>query len=83
MGGQHGRRFSPFGGPTGKQHGRMIFHPNPKHRMHMQPEVLSDPQIIFVGLDMETIEAAQKADARHTVVMGIILLLTGFAGIKS
>ncbi|MBW1820598.1 MAG: PAS domain S-box protein [Deltaproteobacteria bacterium] len=75
------RRFSPAGGPMGKQHGRMMFNPNSKHHMHMQQDVLFDPQIIFVGLDMETIETAQKADARHTVVMGIILLLIGFAGI--
>jgi len=75
------RRFSPTGGPMGKRHGRMMFNPNAKHHMHMQQDVLFDPQIIFVGLDMETIEAAQKADARHTVVMGIILLLIGFAGI--
>ncbi|MCP4369341.1 MAG: PAS domain S-box protein [Deltaproteobacteria bacterium] len=81
MGKQHGRRFSPTGGSMGKQHGLMIFHPKAKDHMHMQPDVLFDPQIIFVGLDMETIVVAQKADARHTVVMGIILLLTGFAGI--
>lgn len=75
------RRFSPTGGPMGKKHGRIMFNPNFKNHMHMQQDVLFDPQIIFVGLDMETIEAAQKADARHTVVMGIILLLIGFAGI--
>jgi len=75
------RRFSPTGGPMGKQHVRMMFDPNSKHYMNMQQDVLFNPQIIFVGLDMETIEAAQKADARHTVVMGIILLLIGFAGI--
>ena len=74
-------RFSPTGRPMGKQYGRMMFDPNSKHNMHMQQDVIFDPQIIFVGLDMETIEAAQKADARHTVVMGIILLLIGFAGI--
>ena len=74
-------RFSPTGRPMGKQHGRMMFDPNFKHNMHMQQDVIFDPQIIFVGLDMETIEAAQMADARHTVVMGSILLLIGFAGI--
>jgi two-component system sensor histidine kinase HydH len=37
--------------------------------------------IIFVGLDMTSIEAAIQSDTRHTVVMGIILLLIGFAGI--
>ncbi len=39
------------------------------------------PQIIFVGLDMTSIEAVQKADILHSVMMGIILLLIGFAGI--
>ncbi|MGD2185885.1 MAG: ATP-binding protein [Desulfobacterales bacterium] len=38
------------------------------------------PQIIFVGLDMSPIEEAQKADVRHAVIMGAILLLVGFAG---
>lgn len=37
--------------------------------------------IIFVGLDMSTIEEAIQADIRHTVIMGVILLLIGFAGI--
>lgn len=39
--------------------------------------------IIFVGLDMGAIEAARKEDARNTVVMALILLLIGFAGIIS
>ena len=38
------------------------------------------PQIIFVGLDMNPIEEAQRADVRHAVIMGAILLLVGFAG---
>ena len=37
-------------------------------------------QIIFVGLDMSSIEEAQKTDVRHAVIMGTILLLVGFAG---
>jgi len=37
--------------------------------------------IIFVGLDMASIEEAIQSDTRHTVIMGIILLLIGFAGI--
>jgi two-component system sensor histidine kinase HydH len=37
--------------------------------------------IIFVGLDMASIEEAIQADTRHTMVMGMILLLIGFAGI--
>ncbi|MGD8991971.1 MAG: ATP-binding protein [Desulfobacterales bacterium] len=37
-------------------------------------------QIIFVGLDMQSIEEAHRADVRHAVIMGAILLLVGFAG---
>ena len=75
------RKFSPSGGPMGKQHGRILFDcdvAQQANRIQGSPLL---PKIIFVGLDMETIEAAQNADARHTVVMGIILLLIGFAGI--
>ena len=44
-------------------------------------ETVSDsPQIIFVWLDMNPIEEAQKADVRHAVIMGAILLLVGFTG---
>jgi two-component system sensor histidine kinase HydH len=34
-----------------------------------------------VGLDMASIEEAKRSDIRHTVIMGVILLLIGFAGI--
>jgi len=39
------------------------------------------PKIIFVGLDMTAIDEAHRSDIRHAVVMGIILLLVGLAGI--
>jgi two-component system sensor histidine kinase HydH len=38
-------------------------------------------RIIFVGLDMDSIEEARHADAMHTVIMGVILLFIGFAGV--
>lgn len=38
-------------------------------------------RIIFIGLDMDSIEEARHTDAMHTVVMGIILLFIGFAGV--
>ena len=38
---------------------------------------------IFVGLDMGPIELARKEDARHTVILALILLLIGFAGVIS
>ncbi|MCP4113411.1 MAG: PAS domain S-box protein [Desulfobacteraceae bacterium] len=37
--------------------------------------------IIFVGLDMSSVNEARKADIVHTVVMGLVLLFIGFAGI--
>ena len=40
-------------------------------------------QVIFVGLDMGPIEAARQEDMRHTVVMAMVFLLIGFAGIVS
>ncbi len=40
-----------------------------------------DPTAIFVGLDMSAVEAARRADVRHTVVMGVVFLFLGFAGI--
>lgn len=38
---------------------------------------------IFVGLDMEAVDIAMREDIRHTVVMTLILLLIGFAGVIS
>lgn len=38
---------------------------------------------IFVGLDMKPIELARDEDARHTVIMALILLLIGFTGVIS
>jgi two-component system sensor histidine kinase HydH len=74
------RRFAPTR-VYFRRHGRML--PNTFRGHHMNPYYDGSPsgQIIFVGLDMEPIEAARKADTSHTVAMGIILLLIGFAGI--
>ncbi|MFH1102833.1 MAG: ATP-binding protein [Pseudomonadota bacterium] len=76
------RKFSPSGGRMGGMHrGRMMFH----RFFESLPEERKDPtivdMIIFVGLDMSTIEEAMGADTRHTIVMGIILLFIGFAGV--
>jgi two-component system sensor histidine kinase HydH len=51
----------------------------------MNPDHDESPQrhIIFVGLDMGPIEAARKADTRHTIIMALTLLLIGFAGVVS
>jgi two-component system sensor histidine kinase HydH len=78
------RRFSPTQ-PTLPRgyHGKMIYRRGP--RLHVMPMIpLPSPgQIIFVGLDMGPIEAAREEDTRHTVIMAVILLLIGLAGIVS
>ena len=61
----------------------------PDHRMQQRPwrppeerpEPSRPPKFIFVGLDAGSIDAARQADIRHTVVMGVILLFIGAAGI--
>jgi two-component system sensor histidine kinase HydH len=77
------RRFTPTRLPPGFHRSRMKGDsPVPL------PPVLSFPtdgqgvsRIIFIGLDMDSIEEARRADAMHTVVMGTILLFIGFAGV--
>ena len=39
------------------------------------------PMVIFVGFRAESLDAAHAADVRHTVVMAVILLLVGCAGV--
>ena len=77
------RRFTPTRLPPGFQRGRMKGDsPNPLASLF--PLTREGPEIsriIFVGLDMDSIEEARHADAMHTVVMGIILLFIGFAGV--
>ncbi|MFH1349760.1 MAG: ATP-binding protein [Pseudomonadota bacterium] len=76
------RRFSPTPRPMWRHQGM-------KTDLFRRPALDPDGNetesrlIIFVGLDMEPIEAARKADTRHTIIMGLILLLIGFAGIVS
>jgi len=77
------RQFSPTRGHTYTHHHRMMG--GDWSQPHMGPKGAKGEagQIIFVGLDMEPVEAARKADARHTVLMALTLLLIGFAGIVS
>ena len=77
------REFIPSGPPRGKgmmrRHMQMMGHRSPS--AWSENERIADVgQIIFVGLDMSPLEAARKADVRHAVIMGTILLLVGFAG---
>lgn len=70
------RRFAPV---SGMHRGGMM-------RRWFNPECnIENPRqenlIIFVGLEMSALEDARLADMKHSVVMGIVLLLIGFAGV--
>jgi two-component system sensor histidine kinase HydH len=79
------RKFSPTERPRGMMHrpGMMRRRSLPQpHEKEIFPKSFNDhPKIIFVGLDMTSIEEAHKADIRHAIIMAAILLLVGFAGI--
>ena len=79
------RKFTPTRRVMRGMHGSMMtgrgFQRQQNQRGRL-PENLQDPdRAIFVGLDMTPIIEAQNADIRHAVIMGVILLLVGFAGI--
>ncbi len=79
------RKFAPTERPWGMMRGPGMRRPGFSSRrdpQQMSPPSFDDsPKIIFVGLDMSSIEEAHKADIRHAIIMGAILLLVGFTGI--
>jgi two-component system sensor histidine kinase HydH len=72
------RKFSPTAGRLGNHHGYMM---RPQQFMRRGEAPQTSSQVIFVGLDMGSIEAARMADTRHSIIMGLILLFIGFAGV--
>ncbi|VEN75347.1 conserved hypothetical protein [Candidatus Desulfarcum epimagneticum] len=64
------RRFSPSLFPPGMVPGGL----DPGH-------IFAGPRVIFVGLDMGPLEEARMTEARHTVFMGVLLLLIAFSGV--
>jgi two-component system sensor histidine kinase HydH len=81
------RKFTPMRHPKGRMHGAMMmghgFQPQPqRNQRRMFPGPLDESErAIFLGLDMSSIIEAQDADIRHALIMGVTLLLVGFAGI--
>jgi two-component system sensor histidine kinase HydH len=77
------RQFSPTHKHPPMHFDRMIHNDWFRSRM-MHEEGKPPPRLsIFVGLDMEAVDAAAKEDMHHTVLMAVILLLIGFTGIMS
>ena len=61
-----------------KRNGREIFY----SKMWCTPEnLLHRKFFIFVGLDMSPFEAAQRVDLRNAIVISLVLVLLGVAGI--
>ncbi len=77
------RQFSPTRGLVPLP--RRMMMPKEWWQQHMNPEGIRRGvrQVIFVGLNMGAIETARQEDVRHTIIMAVILLLIGFAGIVS
>jgi len=78
------RKFNPTRRPGGMRHGSMMrgrrFQQQEDSRKNSPKPEYDSNSIIYVGLDMTPIIEAQKADIRHGIIMGVILLLVGFAG---
>ena len=49
--------------------------------MVCRQDILPSSLTIFIGLDMRFIDEAGKSDTHHNIVMGLILLFIGLAGI--
>lgn len=77
------RRFSPRHVYFRGHHGRMMSRPWRGPMINPGDPQTGPERIIFVGLDMGPMEAARKADARHTALMAFILLLIGSAAMVS
>ena len=75
------RKFSPVERGLNVGNGHMMMQMWFQQGINQRLDIPTFNPIIFVGLDMASIEEAIQADTRHTMVMGMILLLIGFAGI--
>ena len=75
------RKFSPTGRRGGRRRGHMGMRQWFELNLDIKETLPPHDLIIFVGLDMSAIEAARVSDTRHTIIMGVVLLLVGFAGI--
>ncbi len=73
-------RFQPSRGRMPGAHWRMMLDASPPRLSDNQGKAPT-ADIIFVGLDMKSVEASRKGAARHSVIMALILLLIGFGGI--
>ncbi|MBW2623822.1 MAG: PAS domain-containing protein, partial [Deltaproteobacteria bacterium] len=76
-------RFLPENTRPRNHHHQMMSSALNRLQTRMSPSSTTKEYMIFVGLDMGPIEKARSDDARHSVIMALILLLVGFAGLTS
>ena len=74
-------KFSPVEGGPDMGRGHMMMHMWFQRGPNEDRDILPSNPIIFVGLDMTSVEDAIHTDTRHAVIMAIVLLLVGFSGI--
>jgi two-component system sensor histidine kinase HydH len=74
-------KFSPVEGGPDMGRGHMMMHMWFQRGPNKNRDILPSNPIIFVGLDMTSVEDAIHTDTRHAVIMAIVLLLVGFSGI--
>lgn len=74
-------KFSPVEGGPDMGRGHMMMHMWFQRGPNENRDILPSNPIIFVGLDMTSVEDAIHTDTRHAVIMAIVLLLVGFSGI--
>ena len=75
------RRFVPRRANFRRHDRNSLWNPPDAARLRENGFPYSSANIIFVGLDMKSVEAARKADAMHSIIMAVILLLIGFIGL--
>ena len=73
--------FTPSSEPASPLYCRAMI--NEWQKTHKNVKLINPdgPLIIFIGLEMTSVEEAIGADIRHSIIMAIILLLIGFSGI--
>jgi two-component system, NtrC family, sensor histidine kinase HydH len=74
-------KFSPVEGGPDMGRGHMMMHMWLQRGSNEKRDILPSNPIIFVGLDMTSVQDAIRTDTRHAIIMAIVLLLVGFAGI--
>ena len=77
------RQFSPIRGNLRGHNTRVMKNDWCRGHMSRERDAADSRQVIFLGLDMEPVEAARQEDIRHSIFMALTLLLIGFAGIVS